>query len=256
MNVSLKDLNGLELIAGQRETFVQGFVILARSILAISKDQLFRENRQYEFVLTYRFSQNFLEMFFSKVRGRLEWNNNPNALEFKYALPSLLLKNKIEYSPTANCVETKDDCDDKSTSHDVSYQQEQKVSTMLLTSTTWRSGYMAFKFLKILGRPQCTSALHEAAPLNDTAGHCTSLLTCKRYGKLCIPSSSVVVVITLADRLARHELCRWTSIDKKTITKITYNVVKEPQLSTFHDLSEHSKQSHVLDENMIDDHIT
>ena len=32
--------------------------------------------------------------------------------------------------------------------------------------------------------------------------------------------------------------------------------VRETKVSTFHDLSEHSKQCHVLDENMIDDHIT
>ena len=260
---SLQDLNGLKLVAGPRKTFIQGFVISARSILAISKDLLFRENSQYEFVLTFRFSQDPLEMFFSKVRGRLGWNNNPNALQFKYALRSLLLKNKIESPSTANCIETKDDCDDKSSSHDVSDKEEQQMSTMLLTSTTWRSdvifyisGYIAFKLLKILKCPECASALHEPAPPNDTAGHCPSLLTCKSYGKLCTPSSSVVVVITLTDRLARQELCRWTSIDKKSITKITYNVVKETKASTFHDLYEHSMQCHVLDENMIDDHIT
>ena len=157
-------------------------------------------------------------MFFSKVRGRLGWNNNPNALQFKYALRSLLLKNKIESPPTANCVETSDDCGDKSSSHDVSDEQEQHISTMLLTSTAWRSdvifyiaGYIAFKVLKILKCPECASALHEPAPSNDMAGHCPSLLACKRYGELCIPSPSVVAVITLTDRLARQELCRWTS---------------------------------------------
>ena len=54
---SLKDLNGLKLIAGPRKTFIQGFVLSARSIIAISKDLLFRENSQYEFVLTYRFTR-------------------------------------------------------------------------------------------------------------------------------------------------------------------------------------------------------
>ena len=202
-------------------------------------------------------------MFFSKVRGRLGWNNNPNALQFKYALHTLHLKKKVESPPTANCIETKDDCDDKSSGHYVSVEEEQQISTMLLISTAWRSdvifyvtGYIAFQLLKIVRCPKCGSALHEPAPPNDTAGHCPSLLTFKRYCKLCTPSPSVVVVITLTDRLARQELCRWTSIDKKSITKITYNIVKETKASKFHDLSGHSKQCHVLDENMIDNHIT
>jgi hypothetical protein len=50
-----------------------------------------------------------VEMFFSKVRGRLDWNNNPNALQFKYALRALLLKNKVECPATANCTEVEDE---------------------------------------------------------------------------------------------------------------------------------------------------
>ena len=108
---SLTDENGLKIVSGPRKAFIRGFAISAKSILAIAKDLLQRSNSPYEFVLTYKFSQDKLEMFFSKIRGRLGWNNNPNALQFKYALRSLLLANKIESSSTANCVpvENKDD---------------------------------------------------------------------------------------------------------------------------------------------------
>ncbi len=89
---SLKTADGVAVVDGPRKTFVQGFAISADSILAVSEELLQRHNLPYKYVLTYRFSQDPLEMFFSKIRSRLGWNNNPNALQFKYALRSLLLR--------------------------------------------------------------------------------------------------------------------------------------------------------------------
>ena len=127
---SLTDLNGLKIVNGPRKTFIQGFAISIKSILAITKDLLQRSNSPYEFVLTYKFSQDPLEMFFSKIRGRLGWNNNPNALQFKYALRSLLLANKIDSPSTANCtpVENENDAVPDAT---VSDEQDKQVSNML-----------------------------------------------------------------------------------------------------------------------------
>ena len=101
---SLKDTNDLPLIQGPQKTFLIGFCVSSHSILTISKNLLEREESPFEYILTYRFSQDAIEMFFSKIRSRFGWNNNPTALQFKYALRSLLLKNKIESPSIANCV--------------------------------------------------------------------------------------------------------------------------------------------------------
>ena len=102
---TLKETSGLPLIKGPRKVFVIGFCISVFSILAISKQLLERTELPFEYVLTYHFSQDILEMYFSKVMRRFGWNQNPTALQFKYALRSLLLKNKIESPDTANCVQ-------------------------------------------------------------------------------------------------------------------------------------------------------
>jgi hypothetical protein len=68
---TLKTLDGVEVVNGPRKTFIQGFAISADSILAISKELLQRANLPYNYVLTYRFSQDPLEMFLSKIRSRL-----------------------------------------------------------------------------------------------------------------------------------------------------------------------------------------
>ena len=139
--------------------FAIGFALSSRSIIQISRNLLQREESPYEYVLTYRFFQDQLEMYFAKIRSRFGWNNNPTALQFKYALRALLLKNKIEAPKTANCVDI--------SSRDIrSYVEkvDPAVSDLLLSSTVWRP---------------------------DVERGKTSLLSCKRYGNLLVPSTSV-----------------------------------------------------------------
>jgi hypothetical protein len=91
----LKDVDETKLVDGRRKTFILGFAVSANSILAMAKKLLSREHNKFEYVLTYRFSQDQVEMYFSKIRSRLGWNNNLNALQFKWALRALLQKNQI-----------------------------------------------------------------------------------------------------------------------------------------------------------------
>ena len=94
---------GMPLIKGQRKLFIVGFSVSAWSILATSKLLLERSDFLYEYILTYRFSQDQLEMYFAKNRSCFGWKNDPTALQFKHALRALLIKNKKESPSTANC---------------------------------------------------------------------------------------------------------------------------------------------------------
>ena len=71
--------------------------------MAISHELLFRSYHPLKYVLTYKFSQDHIELLFNKIRRRCGWNNNPNVQQFKYALRSILLRNSIEPSQTGNC---------------------------------------------------------------------------------------------------------------------------------------------------------
>ena len=62
----LKDSNGVKLIDGPRKTFIFRFALSSKSILAVAEHLLSRNYNQFEYVLTYRFSQDKLEMLFSK----------------------------------------------------------------------------------------------------------------------------------------------------------------------------------------------
>ncbi|XP_049520144.1 uncharacterized protein LOC125944133 [Dermacentor silvarum] len=54
------------------------------------------------YICTYRLSQDHLEMFFSCVRHRGGWNNNPSAMQFRYAYRSLLVHADVTAVKTGN----------------------------------------------------------------------------------------------------------------------------------------------------------
>ncbi len=134
----LKDTAGIPLLKGPRKMFVVGFCISSLSILKISEQLLERQVSPYEYVLTYRFSQDQIETYFSKIRSRFGWNNNPTALQLKYAIRALLLKNKVESPSTANCVNVSDE--DTSEMGKV----DPRVSNLLPSTTIWRSDVLYY----------------------------------------------------------------------------------------------------------------
>ena len=73
-----------------------------RSIVALSKILLQRDENPFKYVLTYKFSQDHIELLFACIRGKGGFNNNPNTLQLKYALRNILLKNSITASQKAN----------------------------------------------------------------------------------------------------------------------------------------------------------
>ena len=73
-----------------------------QSIKAIVHHLLTRESNPFRYFLTYKLSQDSIELLFNKIRHRCGWNNNPIALQFKYALWRILGWNSIEPSKTGN----------------------------------------------------------------------------------------------------------------------------------------------------------
>lgn len=58
------------------------------------------------YIITYRLSQDHLELFFSCVRQRGGWNNNPSASQFRHAYRKLLVHADIQAPTSANVAPT------------------------------------------------------------------------------------------------------------------------------------------------------
>lgn len=63
-----------------------------------------------KFLLTYKMSQDHVEMFFAAIRGKGGYNNNPSAKQFSHAYKRLLYHTKLTILPHGN-VSSQDDTD-------------------------------------------------------------------------------------------------------------------------------------------------
>jgi hypothetical protein len=97
---SLKTVTSQYLWKSKRKTFIIGFATDVKSTITITKDLLV--NHSFKFILTHKFSQDTIELFFGFMRGKFWHDNNPSGLGFKNALKSILLHNYIKMS-SGNC---------------------------------------------------------------------------------------------------------------------------------------------------------
>ena len=120
------------------------------------------------------------------------------------------------------------------------------------------SGFVAKKLLESIVCPECAAALYNNSDTSISYVHtgAKSLLTCKKYGNLLLLSYSVYKVVTCLDKLARRSLCKWSSFNKQNKLAIAMSVLKETKNTTFPSIQNHSKETHILDYNLREDHVT
>lgn len=86
-----------------RKTTIVGFILSSSSAVCLF-DILVKRDKVLKYLLTYKMSQDHLELFFSAVRSRGGWNNNPSVVHFKAAWQRLLSHQQIKDVSTGNCV--------------------------------------------------------------------------------------------------------------------------------------------------------
>lgn len=111
---TLKHSNGEPLHISKNKTAILGFSITIKSIIGMYEDYIEKQN-MLKYMLTYKFSQDHLELFFCCIRfvnstyqciltiliiqffrGRNGWNNNPTAFQFYYTFKRLMMQHDIK----------------------------------------------------------------------------------------------------------------------------------------------------------------
>ena len=99
----LKGPGGQSILTSKRKTGFLGFFMCAKAVNGLAKDLVCGENPVLKYLLTYKTSQDDLELFFGAVRASGGWNNNPTAMQFRSAYKQLLMRHNIT-GGQGNCV--------------------------------------------------------------------------------------------------------------------------------------------------------
>jgi hypothetical protein len=98
---SLRDEQEVPILQTGRKTGFLGMIVLLRNMFALYA-KVKRLGMSY--LLTYKLSQDFLETFFSAIRSRGGFNNNPNVVQLKSAYRRLLVRHELKEFETGNCL--------------------------------------------------------------------------------------------------------------------------------------------------------
>lgn len=98
--------DGIPIIHHRRKTFAIGFLMNIISFQKLAIELMSAEEHPLKYFLTYKCSQDHLELYFSCIRSRGSWNDNPNALQFKWTLRRLLFNNSVQPGVNSNCLDT------------------------------------------------------------------------------------------------------------------------------------------------------
>ena len=98
----IKNASGQLMYTTRRKTGFVGFLLAIRSIEGIFQDFVESGPAPLRYLLTYKLSQDHLELFFGAIRSAGGFNNNPTAQQFTAAYKRLLLRSSIGGS-RGNC---------------------------------------------------------------------------------------------------------------------------------------------------------
>lgn len=88
---SLQDVRGNKIIESIKKTGFMGFFCNTSALFNLADNLLFSSESDFQFLLTYKLSQDFIEIFFNAIRSRNGWNINPTAQQFKNSYRQLLV---------------------------------------------------------------------------------------------------------------------------------------------------------------------
>lgn len=85
-------VDGIPLLNSMRKTFALGFILTMESTLLLAKDLFSLPEDPLQYLLTYKCSQDHLEIFFSCIRSRWGWNNNPNTQQLEMGTETVAIQ--------------------------------------------------------------------------------------------------------------------------------------------------------------------
>ena len=226
--LSAKTLNDKKIIFSRRKTGFLCFAVSIKSIISLAKELIFRPIDPLKYVLTYRLSQDHLEVFFSCVRGRNGWNNNPNSLQFQHSLQKMLFSREVKASLKANCVQYEHEAQTplftlKWSKHaaplnTINVERRNDEESSVLTDIErmslysdnvlyYMAGFVCRKMMSSMTCPSCALAITSHIPQHLTehkyssSDNCAKLTERKNNGGLVFASNGIFQIVKICEQL-------------------------------------------------------
>lgn len=258
-------IDGISAVYHGRKTFVLGFITCMRSVVFLGTELLHREESPIKYFLTYKLSQDHIELFFACIRARGGWNNNPNCQQFQAAMKALLLKNSITPGNNCNVIESDytsflpvcyfktqkralnptntDPFDDESDQYFLALQSD-SLSDFQNNILYYIAGFICRKLRNLLDCVECINVLLDNQPSQCHVDHSYaknhvsdfSAFTMKiSNGGLLLASESVFKVVQYCEKSYRRAVETLNlAVNKVLINNIIRHLVGQPNLFRQH----------------------
>lgn len=261
--VESKSMKWVPIVQSSRRVGFLGLIISMRSLKDIYLNwvqECDNDNKPLHFLLSYKLSQDHLEMFFSAIRSRGGFNNNPTAYQFENAYRRLLVHAEICSSAAANCLALDGTsilnitCKNKNKKlpveilkFNVSDETDDDLiipgyNTFVNDIVEYISGFVARKVSRGINCEVCASAL-----ISKTSD--CKLLNTKDRGGLFRATSDVINICKIAERVLREapDLTRQSDKLNVLIVKATSKISLTDKFVIL--------QEHILNQEPISNHL-
>ena len=176
----------------------------------------------FQYLLTYKLSQDHLELLFSCIRSKNGFNNNPTVTQFKSALKRILLHAAIVVSSNANCMFFETDTSpavfslkwskSRSAMSEETELEEGDIPEVIEVDNhsiykknmlAYIGGYICRSLGKNLSCDACLDSIHAPENIHKPS---FQLLKVKDNGGLICPSDDVLEVLSVAESVFK-EFC-------------------------------------------------
>ena len=227
--------DGQLVISSTRKTGFLGFLFCIRSLQYLYETLIATPVPTLKFLMTYKLSQDHIELLFGLIRSMGGWNNNPTVRQFYAAYKKLLVHNDLQDVVRGNCLPLEsvqilnvssrclrnteynyssiqlinnsvlkrrilDDAGKQEADDYIYIPSHSHLSKCVNKIVAYIGGFVAQKLTRCLRCEPCISALSLD---KDDANSLHSLVAIKDRGNLVYPSDGVIDICITAEKLFR-----------------------------------------------------
>jgi len=265
-NIQYRNKNGVlqPIITSIRKTGFLGLITSLTSLRNLATEII--ETKQLQFILSYKFSQDHIEMLFSAIRAKGGFNNNPTVAQFEAAYKSIIVHAEVKSPSSTNCMALDDTSILRVSSTQSKTENSQSELLDLLCSAgtdieeddeiitlyqhgefiddivSYIAGFVVRKMNKVI---LCETCLNELKADKSAS----KLLDRKNRGGLIKPSNDVISLCKIAEKVIRsyQGICQNNVVNKMTLIAMTrISIERYFQNLSFHILDQESINNHLL----------